>query len=73
MCRRLQRYMCKCSWKQLYDAAAVITYIQFTGYSGFVSMLVFGQRLDLMILEDFSNLSDTVIHFAWEFLVPSSV
>lgn len=54
--------MCKCSWKQLYDAA-VIAYIQFTGYSGFVGMVVFDQRLDLMILEDFSNLSDTVIHF----------
>lgn len=62
MFRRLQRYMCKCSWKQL-DDAAVIRYIHFTGYNGFVCTVIFSQRLDL-ILEDFSNLSDSVIHFA---------
>lgn len=66
MYRRLQRYMCKCSWKHLCDA--VITYIDFTGFNGFVGMVVFGQRLDLMIFQDFSNFSDSVIHFAWDVL-----
>lgn len=31
-------------------------------------MVVFGQRLDLMIFQDFSNFSDSVIHFAWDVL-----
>lgn len=34
---------------------------------------VLGQWLDLIILEDFSNLSDSVIHFAWDFLFLCSV
>lgn len=33
MFRRLQRYLCKCSWEQLNDAA-VIMYIHFTGFNG---------------------------------------
>lgn len=31
-------------------------------------IVLFCQRLDLMMLEDFSNLSDSVIHFTWDFL-----